>query len=355
MNRKLGFSLIIFCVASLHALAQNCTQILRTARSTYEQGRLHEIPTILDGCLKGGDFSSAQKVEAYRILILTYIYLEEPAKADETMIALLNEDHFFKPSPTADPVEFHSLWKKFRTTPVFSYGVKVGLNTNNVDVSKNYYMFGPGRGEGEYKANLGFHFGLLFEKNLTSKVILNPEIYYNGLSFIYTNGSLSSTDPFEEESGDKMEYTLTHSRLQLNALFQYRFLNGKINEKLAPYIALGPSLYYTLSSTFSGDLTLSSQTTIPSLSTKENYKALGYGVVAALGVKYKVGGIYLTADVRHIYGLNNIVKEDNRFKRTPVNQVLQDAGYIDNDFTLSQSMLNIGLIIPYFNPKKLIR
>ncbi|HEY0655771.1 MAG TPA: porin family protein [Chryseosolibacter sp.] len=355
MNRKLVVSLTLFSIVGVQAIAQNCTQILRTARSTYEQGRLHEIPTILEGCLKGGDFSSAQKVEAYRILVLSYIYLEEPAKADETMIALLNEDHFFKPSATADPVEFHSLWKKFRTNPVFSYGIKVGLNTNNVDVQKNYYMFGPAQGEGEYKANLGFQFGLLFEKNLNSKVILNPELFYSGISLIYSNNNLSSTDPFDEQNKDNMEYTLSHSRIQLNVLFQYRFLKGKVNETFAPYISVGPSLYYTLSSTFAGDLTLSSQTTIPSLSTKENYRALGYGVVASAGVKYKVGGIYLTADIRHIYGLNNIVNEDNRFKRTAVNQALQDAGYIDNDFTLSQSMLNIGMIIPYFKPKKLIR
>jgi hypothetical protein len=355
MNRKLIFSIIVFSIVCSQAIAQNCTQILRTARSTYEQGRLHEIPTILEGCLKGGDFSSAQKVEAYKILILTYIYLEEPAKADETMIALLNEDHFFKPSATSDPVEFQSLWKKFRTNPVFSYGVKVGLNTNNIDVSKNYYMFGPAQGEGNYKANLGFHFGLLFEKNLTPKIIFNPELYYTGLSFIYSNGRLSSTDPFDEQAEDNLEYTIQHNRIQLNALFQYRFLKGKINETLAPYIAIGPSLYYTLSSTFSGDLTLSSQTTIPSLSTKENYMALGYGVVGAVGIKYKVGGIYITADVRHIYGLNNVVNENNRFKKTAVNETLQDAGYIDNDFTLSQSMLNVGLIIPYFKPKKLIR
>jgi hypothetical protein len=158
-----------------------------------------------------------------------------------------------------------------------------------------------------------------------------------------------------EPPSDKIEYTITQNRLQLNCLFQYRFLKGKTDNNFAPYLALGPSFYYRLKSSFAGDLTLSSQTTIPTLDTSENYKTFGLGIIAAAGLKYKVGGIYLTADVRYIHGLNNIVQEKNRFKKTAVNQSLQDAGYVDNDMTVSQSMVNFGIIIPYFNPKKMIK
>jgi hypothetical protein len=78
-------------------------------------------------------------------------------------------------------------------------------------------------------------------------------------------------------------------------------------------------------------------------------------VIASAGVKYKVGSFYLTADIRYMRGLHNVVKTSNRFKQTSVNQQLWDAGYIDNDFVISQSMINLGLIVPYFKPKKLIK
>lgn len=357
--RRFLFGVAFLLAVSVQVSAQNCTQTLRTARSTYEQGRLHEIEGLLDDCLKNTSstgFNSTQRVEAYRILVLTYIYLEEPQKADDAMLKLLNEDHFFKINKVSDPIEFQSLYKKFRTTPVFNYGVKAGMNSNNINVLKNYYLFGSAQGQGTYKPVLSYQFGLLFEKDLIpEKLTINPELFYSAASFEYRNDKISSSDPNDAPAEDDMTYSIDHTRLQLNCLFQFRFLKGRVNETLAPYVSLGPSVYYLMNSTFSGDLTLTSQTTIPSLETTDNYKSLGFGVVGSAGLKYKIGSVYVTADVRYVYGLNNVVNPDSRYKKNDVNQTLWDAGYIDNDFKLSQSMINLGLIIPYFNPKKLIR
>jgi hypothetical protein len=110
-----------------------------------------------------------------------------------------------------------------------------------------------------------------------------------------------------------------------------------------------------MGSDFGGDVTVTSQRTIPSFPTDENYKKIGIGVTASAGMKYKVGSFYLTADIRYTRGLHNVVKTDNRFKQTEVNQKLWDSGYIDNDFSISQTMVNIGVIVPHFKPKKLIK
>jgi hypothetical protein len=342
----------------------NCTQRLRSARSIYEQGRLHEIPVLLEGtCFTSGrGFTETEKIEAYRLLVLTYIYLEEPAKADAAMLSLLGTDHFFKLNEAVDPVEFQSLYKKFRTNPIFSYGLKFGANTNHSNVSKNYYIWGGSEGKGQYKANVGIQFGLIFEKTLSdnvnnklNKFIANPEIFYNGYSFIYTNTSISTQDRPEDERTDNTEFTVKQNRLNLNLLVQYKFAKGRLNETLSPYVSLGPSIYYLMGSEFGGDVTVSSQRTIPSFKTDENYKKIGLGVTASVGMKYKVGSFYLTADIRYTRGLHNVVKTDNRFKQTQVNQKLWDAGYIDNDFSISQTMVNLGVIVPHFKPKKLIK
>jgi outer membrane protein W len=356
---------LLFCTAILATLLTeglgqelNCTQKLRTARGTYEQGRLHELPVLLEGCLKNG-FSDTERIEAYRLLVLTYIYLEEPAKADAAMMSLLETDHFFKLNPLVDPVEFQSLYKKFRTNPIFSWGIKFGPTTNHVNVQKNYYIWGDSEGKGEYKAKVGIQFGVIFEKNLTNKpdnkLIANPEIFYNSYSTIYSNSSISTKDQPDDIATDGTEFTIKQNRINLNLMVQYKFAKGKLNETLSPYVSLGPSLYYLAGSTFGGDVTVSSQRTIPSFKTDENYKKIGVGVIASAGVKYKVGSFYLTADIRYMRGLHNVVKTSNRFKQTSVNQQLWDAGYIDNDFVISQSMINLGLIVPYFKPKKLIK
>lgn len=353
----------LFCTAILVALIRvegfsqnlelNCTQKLRSARATYEQGRLHEMQTLLEGCLKNG-FTETEKVEAYRLLVLTYIYLEEPLQADAAMISLLSTDHFFEINEAVDPVEFKSLYKKFRTKPVFSYGGKFGVNTNQINVLENHYIWASAKGKGTYKSNVGINGTLLFEKNFNEKLIINPEIMYSGSSFIYSNPGISTNDD-QEQSNDRAEFTITQNRLLLNVLVQYRFTKGKLDKTLSPYIAIGPSIGYLMNASFGGDLTVGNQITIPDIPTKENYKTLTYAVAAAVGIKYKVGAFYLTADVRHMRGLANVVKEDNRYKPTATNELLWNYGYIDNDFTFSQTMVNIGLIVPHFIPKKLIK
>lgn len=352
----------LFCTAILVALIKgegfsqnlelNCTQKLRSARAIYEQGRLHEMRALLEGCLKSG-FTETEKVEAYRLLVLTYIYLEEPEQADAAMISLLSTDHFFEVNEAVDPVEFKNLYRKFRTKPVFSYGAKFGVNTNKVNVIENHYIWAAAQGKGTYKSNVGINATLLFEKNLKENLILNPEIMYTGSSFIYSNADISTGD--DQQSTDRAEFTVTQNRLLLNLLVQYRFSKGKLDKTLAPYIAVGPSIGYLMNASFGGDLTVGNQITIPNIPTNENYKTLTYGVTAAAGVKYKVGAFYLTADIRYMRGLVNVVKKDNRYKPTPTNELLWNYGYIDNDFNLSQTMVNIGLIVPYFNPKKLIK
>src|SRR3954465_3021621 len=108
--------LIMFSCTLPYCLSaqSSCTQTLRSARSVYDQGRLQELPDLLEGCLKNG-FSVQEKVQAYKLLTLAYIYLEEAAKADAAMLALLNTDHYFEINLTTDPAEFVALYKTFRT------------------------------------------------------------------------------------------------------------------------------------------------------------------------------------------------------------------------------------------------
>src|SRR5690349_11418561 len=129
MRRALIF---VFFLIACKAFSQTdqCVQTLRLARATYEQGRLHEIETQLLPCLKGG-FNKDQKqleVEGYKLLCLSYIYLEEPEKANDAMLKILQTDHDFQINPAVDPAEFVGLHSTFRSKSMFSIGFIVGPN-----------------------------------------------------------------------------------------------------------------------------------------------------------------------------------------------------------------------------------
>ena len=86
---------ILIFSSCIEVFAQTaCTQTLRRARTVYDEGRVQEMESLLEGCIKNG-FTDEERTEAYRLLILSYLYLDEPDKADNAMLALLRDNPEF--------------------------------------------------------------------------------------------------------------------------------------------------------------------------------------------------------------------------------------------------------------------
>jgi hypothetical protein len=376
--RKIYFVLVglVFISAGVYGQKLTGAQVLRNARSLYDQGRLHELPTVLSPQTIEAFDSDNEKVEAYKILVLTYIYLEEPEKADESMLQLLRTDHFFELTD-ADQIEFRNLYKKFRSKAVFSVGAKIGLNQTYVSVLKNHFIPAESKGQGEYKPSLGFHFAAVFEKelfakgNAPSKFTAAPEIMFNTSSFTYNNAHIYWND-FEDDPDDaddvdenfaSIAHKITHSSIQLNLLAQYKLYKiyetetSQSSSKFNPYVTLGPSVAYLMGSKFDGLLSVERRIeNAGQFTNTSSYEAINFSVIAGGGVKYKLGSIYLTADVRYQYGLFNVVNGTNRYENTVDHNTIRTSyQYVDNDFTMNQAMFSIGLVYPYFNPKKTLK
>ncbi len=355
--RKSFIVALIFCLFSGYTYGQTstCAQTLRLARSTYEQGRFHEIPALLNSCLtSAGGFSKQEKVEALRILTLSYIYQEEPLQADDAMLTLLNTDHYFEINENVDPAEFTALYKTFRTTPIFAFGLKFGGNFTMPTPFTNYYVGSAAAGVGDYSPAFNIQFGVafekvLFERNPEPRWTAAPEIFYTSNTFGYANESLTVSDqtgtPFSFLDG-----TFDQKRLDLNLLVQYKLSNSAIN----PYVTGGANISYLLSNELQVETQFPSEGSVvtgPPVDIKDTFKAFDYGVVVGGGIKYKFGEIFLTADVRYRYGITNLIKESDRSNP----EATFDYGFVSNNLRQSNVIFNIGFIYPYFNPKKLLK
>src|SRR5690242_7998403 len=151
MLKRLTPYLLFTVLASSQAFGQGtgkCTQTLRFAQATYESGKLHELAGILgDDCLKeGGGFNTEERRQAYKLLVQSYIYLEEPEKADQAMLNLLTTDEFFRPNPDVDPAEFVSLYRRFRTNPLFRVGAKMAVAVNAPLSTADFYVGDAAKG-----------------------------------------------------------------------------------------------------------------------------------------------------------------------------------------------------------------
>lgn len=336
---------ILFSLACLYSTAQTvCTQTLRQARTVYDEGRIHELPALIESCLKNG-FTDDEKTEAYRLLILSYLYLDEQEKADEAMLSLLRHNHEFQINPQADPAEFINLYNNFRTKPIFSYGVKGGGNISLVNVLSNYGVHDQSNTMGEYKPAPGYIVGgmieVIFKKNLT----LSGEIALAGYNLNYSN-SFSNVDSINRFI-ESQDITETQAWLTVPVTVQYQFAQGKFN----PYVLLGGSFNYLVSSSFKGETQTSTENfegaTVDLIDQRNR---INYSAIAGAGIKLKVGKNHFIAEARFNYGILNQVREENRLNNQ---ELIFDYGYVDDDFKLNSISISLGYLLPKYNPKKL--
>jgi hypothetical protein len=353
MKRLLHAFLFLLSISGLHdAFAQqtSCAQNLRLARATYEQGRLHEVPTYVQSCIQNG--STQEKVEAYKLLCLTYIYLEEPEKADEAMLNILRTNHYFTIDPASDPAEFVALYRTFRTDPIYRIGVKMGVNATQ----PNVVSYVPANdGKSTYNNAISFQGGIALEIPLLTKKINNltfaPEVNFLLKSFEYEN----SVVYVEEVSKEEREFLTTgkenHTCISVPLSVQYRIMQSRLN----PYISIGVSTDLLLSAknTFLRTKQEASSLEEQTLDLNSTRNKINISAIAAIGGKLRVTGGFAIAELRYSHGLSNINGKDDIY--SAFNRTFPTGGYVDGIFKLNSLSFTIGYVYNMFNPKKLKR
>ncbi len=365
MIRFLGLAALLFIIVQQEVRAQGstCAQTLRLARSTYEQGRLHELPGQLESCLKTveGGFTKQERVEAYRILTLAYIYLEEPAEADKTMLLLLDTDHFYKPNSDVDPAEFIALYNKFRNYPIFRLAGKVGLNFTFASVTGTNYVGANGAGRGSYAMKLGFQGGAAFEKEIfarsknqfVNRISIAPEVLFGTRSFQYSNDGIFVNDETSEIS-QKIVSVYKQTLIEVNGMIQFKLKKGKPGDDRPwnSYACFGPGGSLLMNASNATESSSPKSTvTGPDVDTKSNYKPFFVSGIIGAGVKKRVGEIYVLGELRYQYFFTPPIDPAHRTNA----ELTRDYGMTHNDFKQSSISLSVGVVWPKFKPKKLVK
>lgn len=335
--------LAVFLVCGYYSsLGQSCPQTLRLARSTYEQGRLHELPTLLEKCLSTNGFTQAEKVDAYRLLTLAYIYLEEPDKADEYMLKLIQTDHYFKPT-LVEPAEFIALYKTFRTTPIFRVGGRVGAIATQPNVA-NAQSASPG--SAAYNKSISYVFGASFEIPWKKRFTLNPELMYSAPAFDYSNTNPVAAGNFNTDVSISMTY------LSLPLLVQYSLIPAEKEPVLNPYVSAGVSPEYLLSASITPSRKLAGNQPVETktYAALSEFEKFNLSLVAAGGIKYRFAGGFVTAELRYKYGVTNVNNPSGSFN---VTEIAWNYHHVDGIFKLNALQFSVGYVHNIFNPKKL--
>jgi hypothetical protein len=331
----------LFTFLQAHAQEQNlCTQTLKKALKTYDDGRISAVPAMLDSCLKDG-FTRAEKLQAYRLLVLSYIFQDEDEKAEESLLLLLKEDPEYKVNEVLDPAEFVNLYKTYRTLPFISIGIVGGVNQSRIKLLNEFSTDNVNSSPVKYKPGIGFQFGLVADILLYRNFQVNTTFLYSGKKY--------------ETSSDKMfGYTSlklveSQSWLELPVVLKYNF--GK--NKLKFFAEAG----------MSGNLFLSSKADVtrisiandndasgPSVAMSNLRNKLNYAAVFGGGARYKLGYGYLMLDIRYSMGMRNVVNAKNRYSD---NELIYYYGFIDSNYKLNNISVSFGYLKSLYKPKKI--
>lgn len=339
--------LFVMGISTAHAQREEsenaCAKTLTSARNAYDKGRIELVPDMLASCIENG-FNDVEIVEAYKLLILSYLYYDERKSAEEAMYKFLKIKPEYKINPVVDPPEFINLYNRFRTKPIFLIGGKIGGNMTMINVDKNYSLDNTANSLGNYKSNPGYQAGISLDVPIFKNFSLATELNVQANSYTYTKkefGFLSLTFDEQQLWGE------------LPLAVRYNF--GKSN--IQYYVQVGGSVSYLLSAKATVERTDSVNVEIgnrsvsgPSIDLKPQRESINYGIIGGLGMKMKdvLGNGYLYVDLRYTYGLPNVVNAKARYDN---NELQYKYSYLDNDFSMQNAYISVGYLIPIYKPK----
>lgn len=315
----------------------DCAFQLDSARNLFDNGMIEDIPQVLAPCLEEG-FTREQKISAYKLIIMSYLFDDNQQGAESTMLNFLDEFPNYEIRPD-DAVEFVYLFESYRTLSVFSVGFFMGPNVSAI---RTIEPVSPDASSGinENRIGASTQFGLRLNRYLFKQLEANVEIMYSRHqyeNFINVTGIAETT------------YSEILNTWEIPLYVSYDLNTGK----LVPFIFAGPSVGFISSA----------QGTPTSVFTQEDgavksgaerditdrRATINFSVFAGGGLKYKMPKGYFGVDLRFNAGLNNLLPEDAVLN----NEEAFGHGYIDNKFALNSIYLTIGYHYTLYQPQKI--
>lgn len=326
------FSLLLLPVSDM--FAQNaCSQNLLTAQRRYDQGQLQEVEDLLLPCIENG-FNRAERIQAYRLVMLADLFKDETEKASELMKKLLKQEPNYTPNRAIDPSEFLTLFDSYRAVPVFSIGIRGGLNNTRVRILNEYSLSTTQNNNSVYSNIPSLSLGLTTSTALYRNLHLSLDILYAARSY-------SLNDPY-------LDFIVTYEERQnyLELPLGITYIHGK--GKTRPFVQAGVATAFLLDANALVQRNQADGTREavgPEFSVADLRNALQASAFGSIGVRRKLGKSEVFAEARYYYALNVSNNPDERLSNQ---DLLYRYGHIDSDFTLNNVMFSVGFLQNFY-------
>lgn len=340
---------LAFLLPSFEARAQ-CAESLNQAQQAFDDGHLYGIPALLGECVDKG--SKQDKIEAYRLLTLTYLYIDDPIGAQKSFMSLLKLDPEYRVDST-NHIELVHLSKEFITTPIVSWSARGGVNVSNVSTIHVNGSYNTNINNEKYDWAAGGSLIGTFEVHLNKIVSfrLESDLSYN--SFRYTNNLFDSNGEQNSKDVIKLHEKSLNYALPISIKLTYP------GETYYPYVYAGYSPNYTfISSTNAEYINIENGAEISTkdvLNIAPIREDFSQSLILGIGLMRRINYNYVFVDVRYKIGMSNrlVRNAQNDFENHPdINKYTFTYLQQDNDFRQNELSITAGYVWPKYKPRK---
>lgn len=338
--------IIVFVVTVLNisfSQQQDCVFKLQEAEKLYSQGLIEEIPQLLNPCIESG-LSQEDRLQASKLVILSYLFNDEQGDAENTMLSFLRRYPEYEISPT-DPKEFVYLFESFSNIALYSFGISGGLNLTNISLREQYGTYNYNQSQQEYISGFGYQVGININRYIADNLEFVFEIKYKQNKF----ESLVDIPDFDDMGFNQIFFSETQTRIEIPLTVTYDFEYGKWK----PFLRAGGSIgyltnvYSKITRFFSHNYT---DVKSPDINVSDYRNQLNFWGIVGGGIKYRIPRGYIILDVRYNIGLQNQVNQNNRVLQG--SEQIWKYHYMDDNFILNNGSVSIGYVFLLYKPEK---
>jgi len=347
---KLQHLIIFILLLSLNSAIyaqKSCLNTLREAKELYEQGLIDEIPDLLADCMESG-FTRAQRVEAYKLIILAYLFDDDQFAAEKMMDEFLKKFPEYEIMPS-DPVEFVYLLESYKTSSFYSINLIFGPTFSNRRITESYSAMDNSLTEFSDRIGTGFQIGFGVSRNLWKDVNGNIGVIYSINNYSYGGITTAQLElegqPVEELNFADLPAEERMTIVSVPLSLTYSFGKGNLN-----YVGrIGGSFGFMTAASISPARSQPEFETISeTVDIKDRRNNLYYAGILGAGLEYKIPRGFLVLDIRYQVGLQDMTI-GNRYNSP---RLIGRYFHIDDDYRLDYVSISVGYHFSIYQSKK---
>ena len=356
MKKGLLFFVFFSILFSSNKVVAQCAENLSQAQEAFDNGHLYGIPALLSDCIEKGSTSDQDKIEAYRLLTLTYLYIDDPIAAQNSFLALLKLDPEYRVDST-NHIEIVHLSKEYITTPIVSIRARLGANMTSVATIHENGPYNLNESKKTYIPAIGYsaigsfdvHFSKLISFSIESDIQYSTFKIENTF-FTNPNGEQNSKD-----------FVTLHEKAW-NISLPVSIKLTYPGEIYYPYVYGGYSPNYNIitntDAEYKKDVGGAETTTKDdNLDINDIREDFSHSYIIGAGVMRRINYNYLFIDVRYKIGIRDRLIREEQFNlegkgKEDINKYVGLYLQQDNFFRENQLNITVGWVWPKYKPRK---